>query len=96
MVVLVDPVFKLKELLLICDEGMQLAEELKDATALSYFEMKKAYALTIKRANALSIKKDISLAPNRINFALESDRDLYQSAASDMDASKQLADELIK
>lgn len=96
IVVLVDPIFKLKELLVICDEGMKLAGELKDSTALSYFEMKKAYVLTIKRANALSIKKDITLAPNRINFALESDRDLHQAVTADMDASKQLADELIK
>ena len=96
MVVLVDPVFKLKELLIICDEGMKLADELKDNTALSYFEMKKAYVLTMKRANALSIKKDITLAPNRINFALESDKDLHQAVTADMEVSKQKADELIK
>lgn len=96
LIVLVDPVFKLDELFAICDEGIKIATELNDAVALSYFQMKKAFCCTMKRATMLSIKKDITLAPHRINFSLESDRDLHDSTVTGMAELKQESEELMQ
>ena len=96
LVVLVDPVFKMDELFIICDEGIKIATEINDAVALSYFQMKKAFCCTMKRATMLSIKKDITLAPHRINFSLESDRDLHDSIVTGMAELKQESEELIQ
>lgn len=96
MVVLIDPVFKLNELFIICDEGIRIATEIHELSALSYFQMKKAFCCVMKIAMHLSIKKDITLAPNRINFSLESDKDLHDLMVDGMTSLDHQAEELMQ
>jgi len=94
MISLFDPVYQRADLLKTCDEGLHFSTIIKNKPAQAYFQAKKAICYIAQCSVLLSIKKDITLAPKRINFALESDRDLYTSVTKGLEILVKQADEL--
>ncbi len=95
MVILIDPVFKIDGLFTLCNEGIRIAGEINETASLAYFQMKKAYFCVLKIFLQLSVKKEVILAPDRMNFSLESDKDLHDAMISGISSLEQQSEELV-